>query len=734
MSEELNFDQIYAEAESAMAGKEPIKLFRRAYKGAITAVSYAEILLTQAIRKHGKGQKIGYPNTAYFVPVIRCWWGDECTTLGDLLPVLNRARNQINEALTFEQYRTNGMSTWVAADIIEVVQYIGYDENNKRFPEPWTGFIGDPVVRSYGIKMVDWTIPGEAVIVGRAKDGKAAAKIVADLMSKGMMIFLCDEIIEQLLEENVKLGLDYIAYPLGNFTQVVHAANYALRAGIMFGGIKPGLTDEQRDYQRRRILAFILYLGEHDMVKDAACAGAIYTGFPVITDQELPEDEQIPDWYISCTDYDKLIQTALEVRGVKLTNIEIDIPINHGPAFEGETIRKGDMFLEMGGGRTPSFELVRMADDTIEDGKIEVIGPDIDSLPAEGGRLPIGIVVDIYGRKMQPDFEPVLERRIHYGINYGEGLWHVAQRDLNWMRVSKDAVAKGFKMRHLADLLYAKFKAEFSSIVDRVQITLYTDEQKVIEMREVAREAYKKRDARLRELTDEGVEEFYSCTLCQSFAPTHVCVVAPERVGLCGAVSWLDAKAAYEIDPHGANQPILKGECLDEVKGQWKAFNEFIYQGSQRNVEAVNFYTIMDSPMTSCGCFEVIMTMVPEANGMMVVNREHSGMTPCGMNFSTLAGTCGGGAQMPGFMGIGKAYFGSRKFIKADGGLGRLVWMPKALKESLREILTERAIEDGLGEDFVDKIADETVGVTGDEILSFLEEKGHPALTMDPLM
>ncbi|MDT3699452.1 MAG: CO dehydrogenase/CO-methylating acetyl-CoA synthase complex subunit beta, partial [Thermincola sp.] len=104
------------------------------------------------------------------------------------------------------------------------------------------------------------------------------------------------------------------------------------------------------------------------------------------------------------------------------------------------------------------------------------------------------------------------------------------------------------------------------------------------------------------------------------------------------------------------------------------------------------------------------------------------------MNFSTLAGTCGGGAQIPGFMGIGKAYFGSRKFIKADGGLARLVWMPKSLKEALRTTLEERAEEEGLGRDFVDKIADETVGVSGDEILPFLEEKGHPALTMDPMM
>jgi acetyl-CoA synthase len=456
-------------------------------------------------------------------------------------------------------------------------------------------------------------------------------------------------------------------------------------------------------------------------------------GFPVITDQELPEDKQIKDWFISEPDYDKIVQTCLEVRGIKITAVDIDVPITVGPAFEGESIRKKDMYVEFGGSKTPGFELVRMGDDTIEDGKIELVGPDCDTV-AEGGRMPIGIVVDVYGRKMQEDFEPVLERRIHYFTNYGEGLWHVAQRDINWMRISKDAYAKGFRLKHIGEILYAKFKSEFSSIVDRIAVTIYTDEQKVLEMRDVAREFYKKRDDRLKELRDEKVDTFYSCTLCQSFAPTHVCVIAPERVGLCGAVSWLDAKAAFEINPHGANQPIPKEGVLDQTKGQWQSFNDFCFNNSQRNIEFVNFYTIMEYPMTSCGCFECILAMVPECNGFMVVNREHGGMTPSGMTFSTLAGTIGGGAQMPGFMGIGKSYLSSPKFVPADGGLGRLVWMPKALKEELRAGLEEAAENAGLGKDFVDKIADETVGASGEEIMSFLEEKGHPALTMDPLM
>ncbi|HCW51171.1 MAG TPA: CO dehydrogenase/CO-methylating acetyl-CoA synthase complex subunit beta [Clostridiales bacterium] len=704
-------------------------LFQKAYNGAIIATSYAEILLNKAIREFGPDAEIKYPDTAYYLPVITALSGEKVTKLGELPPILNRMRAQIREALTFENARLCGEATLYAAEIIEAIHYLEKDEPKV---EPWTGFLSDPVVRRYGIKLVDWTIPGQAVLLGRARSSKDAAKIVEELMGAGMMIFASDEIVEQLLEEDVKLGIDYIAFPLGNFTQVIHAVNFALRAGMAFGGIAPGLREHHRDYQRRRVLAFVLQLGEIDDVKVAAHFGAIFLGFPVICDTEL--DEEIKDWYVSHTDYDDLVKFCMELRGIKLTSVKIDIPLNFGPAFEGETIRKADVAYEMGGGKTPAFELVRTVGlEDIKDGHIEVIGPETDELP-EGSRVPLGIMVDIYGRKMQTDFESVLERRVHYFINYAEGLWHVAQRDMCWLRVSKEAAAKGFRFRHYGDILIAKFKSEFPAIVDRVQVTIITDKDKVEEMLEVARAKYRERDERMKGLTDDKVEEFYTCTLCQSFAPNHVCIITPERVGLCGAVTWLDAKASYEITPTGPNQPIVKGPAIDDVKGMWESVNKVVQKESRGNVGEVNIYTFMDKPMTSCGCFEAIMAIFPEANGIMITTREHKGDTPCGMTFSTLAGMVGGGVQTPGFMGIGRSYIVSRRFIPADGGLARIVWMPKELKEFLGEDLRQRCEEAGLGRDFVDKIADETVGTTPDEVLPFLEEKGHPALTMDPLM
>ncbi|MCL6560003.1 MAG: CO dehydrogenase/CO-methylating acetyl-CoA synthase complex subunit beta [Firmicutes bacterium] len=734
MSGQINFDQVFKGA--VISGREPENLFQEVYLGAVAVVGQAQALLNQAIGQYGADHPVGYPDTAYYLPVVRCLSGEEIKNLGDCASFLNKARAQFKEDFRcFANSRLAGEAAWYAADIIEAVRYQQNTPENPLYAPPWTGFLGDSVVRRYGIKMVDWTIPGEVLIIGRARDGRELARSVSRLMEMGFMLFLCGGVVEQLLEEGVKLGVDVIAYPLGSSTQFVHFANYLLRVGMMFGGIPAGQREAQRDYQRRRMRAFVLYLGEHDMVKTAACMGAINIGIPVIADQPLPEDKRIKDWFVTEPDLNRAIQVGLELREIKLTGIKIDVPIAIDPVFEGESIRKKDLHVEFGGGRTPAFELVRMVGaEGVTDGRVELIGPDIDTVEA-GGAIPLGIVVDVYGRKMQEDFEPVLERRIHHFLNYGEGLWHMAQRDTMWVRISKEAFARGFRLRHMGNILVAKMKSEFAAIVDRLQVTISTAEQQVLKMRELARGYYNRRDDRLRKLQDETTDTFYSCTLCQSFVPTHVCIVSPERVGQCGAVSWLDARAAYEINPRGVNQPVPKEGAIDVVEGQWESINKFIYNNSQRSIERVNLYTVMEYPMTSSGCFECILTVVPECNGFLVVDREHAGMTPSGMTFSAMTSTIGSGAQVPGFMGIARSYLTSRKFIPADGGLGRLVWMPRSLKEQLRPMLEEAAEQHwGLGRGFVDKIADETIGVTGEEILPFLKEKGHPALTMNPLM
>jgi acetyl-CoA decarbonylase/synthase complex subunit beta/acetyl-CoA synthase len=403
------------------------------------------------------------------------------------------------------------------------------------------------------------------------------------------------------------------------------------------------------------------------------------------------------------------------------------------PAFEGKSIRKEEMYVEFGGGRSPAFELLHMSSaDSVKDGQVTVIGPEIDRMK-EGSAYPLAIIVKVAGKMMKKDYEPVLERRIHNFVNYGEGSWHVAQRDIIWVRISKEVVAKGVKIEHLGKLLSSKFRMDFPQLLDAVSVTLITDEAKVLEAKKDAERVYEERDARIKGMRDSEVNTYYSCTLCQTFAPNHVCVITPERPALCGAISWLDGKIAYEISPSGANQPIEKGAVINTMNGEFDGVNKFVKKASHGEVDRCSLYSVMEYPMTCCGCFECIALMLPEVNGIMIVNREFKGITPSGMTFSTLAGTIGGGAQTPGFAGISKNYILSDRFLQGEGGIERLVWMPSPLKEELKTRLVKKLIDQNKS-DLFEKIADETRVTTIEELINYLERVKHPALTMKPLV
>ncbi len=200
-----------------------------------------------------------------------------------------------------------------------------------------------------------------------------------------------------------------------------------------------------------------------------------------------------------------------------------------------------------------------------------------------------------------------------------------------------------------------------------------------------------------------------------------------------GRSDWLDGKIAYEMSPAGANQPVEKGALINAQNGEFEGVNRFVKKASHGEIERCSLYSVMEFPMTCCGCFEAIALMLPEVNGIMVVNREYKGMTPSGMTFSTLAGTIGGGAQTPGFAGISKNYILSDRFLQGEGGIERLVWMPSQLKEELKPRLISLMAAKG-HPDLFDKIADETTAETIEDLTAFLERVGHPALTMKPLM
>jgi acetyl-CoA synthase len=633
-----------------------------------------------------------------------------------------------------------GIATLWAEEIIEAIKYL---DGPPPVDDIWVGAATDVIIRERGIEFVDGTAPGFAACVGACKDSKTAVKIARELQEKNIYVFMSAStngatMAEQLKEEGVELGWDTRLVPFGkDISATIYSLGFAARAALSFGGVQPGDYRRMLLYNKNRVFAFVLALGKVDEEKYANAAGAINYGFPTIADTDIPEI--LPrgvctyEHVVSNVPDDEIVSRAIEIRGLKITVDKVDVPVAFGPAFEGERVRKENTYIEFGGNKSDAVEFLRMAESSeVEDGKIEVIGPEVDKVK-EGGVLPLGIEVLVYGRKMQEDFEPVMERQIHYFLNYATGIFHMGQRDIAWVRFSKEAVKSGFKIKHLGTILHAKMHTDFGNIMDKIQINIYTNQKDVEELKKRAKEVFRARDERLQNLTDESVDTFYSCTLCQSFAPNHVCAVSPERPGLCGAYNWLDCKAAYEINPTGPNQPIKKGETLDANLGVWKGVNDFVYKASNQNLESFSAYSMIINPMTSCGCFEVIATILPSINGIMAVNREYSGMTPSGMKFSTMAGMVGGGIQTPGFIGISKYFIASKKFIKADGGLKRLVWMPKILKEEIGELLEARAKEIGI-DDFLNKVATEEDAETEEQVQEWIKKVNHPVLEMEPMM
>jgi acetyl-CoA synthase len=708
-----------------------MNLFQTIFMGSRQALEAAEGLVKKAMEEKGIDHKVSFPDTAYSLPVIYAATGKKITNVGELQGALDIVKSLIVEEEILDKALNAGLATAVAAEIIEAAKYVLLD---APYSEPCVGFISDPIIRSLGVPLVTGDIPGVAVVLGECPNAEIAAKVIKDYQSKGLLTFLVGKVIEQAQEANVKMGLDLRVVPLGyDVTSVIHVVTVAIRAALIFGAIKPGNLAELLQYTSERVPAFVNAFGPLSELVVSAGAGAIALGFPVITDQSVTE---VPTLLLTQKDYDKVVKTSLEARKIKIKITEIPIPVAFAAAFEGERIRKKDMFVEFGGGKTEGWELVMSSEPSeVEDHKIKIIGEDIDAITNPPGRMALGVLVKVTGANMQKDFEPVLERRLHYFLNYIEGVMHVGQRNLTWVRIGKEAFEKGFRLKHFGEVIYAKMLDEFGSVVDKCEVTIITDAEKGLEYKEkLAMPRFTERDERLTSLVDENVDTFYTCNLCQSFAPAHICIVTPERLGLCGAVSWLDAKATLELNPTGPCQRVSKEGVIDENYGIWETVNEAVSKGSQGAVNEVTLYSILNSPMTSCGCFECITGIMPEANGVVIVNREYSSITPLGMIFGELASMTGGGVQTPGFMGHGRSFIPSKKFMKAEGGIDRIVWMPKELKDFVADKLNKTAKELYDIDNFADMICDETISTESEGVLAFLEEKGHPALGLDPIM
>jgi acetyl-CoA synthase len=345
-----------------------------AIQGAYNIVSKTEGAYKRALETYGGAQKLEFPNTAYFLPIIYSLTGIKVTDMDSARRPLEFARSLLPPHVKnvcnlpyLGPLLDAGMAALFAEEISEAIRYLeDPDFYQPEIEDPdvengkiWLGAADDAIMRKRGVEFVDGTAPGFAAVVGAAPDSATAKMIAEDYQKKSIYVFMCANqggttFAEQLIEQNVQIGWNTRLVPFGpDISAAVFALGFANRAGMSFGGINPGDYKKMLAYQKNRVFAFVNALGEVNAEWAANAAGCVNWGFPTIADTDIPEI--LPtgvctyEHVVANVGHEEMTQKSIEIRGLKVTISEIDIPLAYGPAFEGERVRKDDLYPGDGG-------------------------------------------------------------------------------------------------------------------------------------------------------------------------------------------------------------------------------------------------------------------------------------------------------------------------------------------------------------------------------------------------
>ncbi|HKM13873.1 MAG TPA: hypothetical protein VJY42_03035 [Candidatus Methanomethylophilaceae archaeon] len=629
--------------------------------------------------------------TEYELPTIYSWTGRTSIKSSEVSDIFSKKQFiGIDGALQI------GIESSMAFDIISSLSDI------EIVPDSW--------IDEIGTSLIDGTIPGIALFIGEPNERSLSE--IKECTSKGLIVVLSGDYFD------LKVDCDVLRL---NGIQAMGFNGIITRTAIRYGNIEPGCKLSLAKYLKKRPKVITIHTGRLTVLDVAVIFSAAAVGAYTVSDSIFPAIPRFSD-----TVTKNMSSTAMCERGITFKQ---DAGIRSGSVFENEHIRKADTFIEFGGSKdTISYEIVR-AYEGIEDGRIFVEGKDIPYL--ERGDYPLSIEVKVSGL-VELVMEQAIERRIHFAISGIEGVWHSGQRDTSWIRVSNKAVENGITFKDIGDIIISNVKKNFGKVIDAVEILFSTVPSSVSSGLTKARSHYKVRDSKLVNITDNDVDTFFTCTICQTYAPGHICVITPERPSVCGSVTWLDAKVGSEINPGGHQRPFFKGELINADKGEWSGTNEIMNATSLGSIQRVHIHSVTDWPMTTCSCMEVAVAVSEDRRSILLIDRSDAGNNPSGYSFSEISAIVGRGSQRPGYMGIGKHYILSNSFLKGDGGLSRVSWISTRLKSVLGESL-KRACHDVGGPDLYDKIADEIVVEDSKSLNLWILEKKHPSLDMEPL-
>ncbi|MCL1802551.1 MAG: hypothetical protein FWG30_02745 [Eubacteriaceae bacterium] len=675
-------------------------------------LSQAQEALGNAAEKHGFEARLPY--TLQLMHALR---GISVLDLSDL----QKALYEKPEIMPAEGALGSAFNEGLYALLwLESLQALEHMDDAEAFS---LNYMPDADIRDLAVPLARGDVPAIALIIGQTKDDKAFEGLVRKYQESGAVVFLAGSAAGQAKNCSIKGGKEYRVFSFASCSQAFAAI---LRFAEIFSESSGGSISSLFSFSKSSLPVFLNILGEVSGIAAACAASCMALGFPAIAEAGLGS-AYVPTAYESSNGIGKMADISFRLRGIEAVERESFAANAYSPSFQNEAVMPGELHAQLGWPENSGFLLFFSRSDWPGNSQVETKGYGL----IDGSSL--SILVECHGPNIEHEFELFAEKQLSIWINRIEGVSLSMNFGSATLRISKAAYDKGFTDESLGQSIYSQVIKEYGDIVSKCRVTIIT-EQSLSENIEanVAAPLTKIRSERLSELTDENVKLFYACTACRKYQSSHFCAITPEKPGICGAVDYYSAYSEHALSK--GNSPsimaIAKGEASDALLGRYAEVDATLEKGYKN----VAIYSLMQDPMPSIGAFECISAVEPSTSGVLAVPKDYSGATPMGLRFSELAFMASAAKQAPGAMGHSKSYIASKKYLQPEGGIIRVVWMPKSLKDEYRDEINLRAKELTGIEDFAEMICDESIGVTLEELKRHLQDTKHPVSTMPILV
>ncbi|NLW71212.1 MAG: hypothetical protein GX061_09055 [Eubacteriaceae bacterium] len=721
------------------------------YSGADACMELTREAFLSAAEKYGEDYPLANPETVYSLPFTYAATGLRIKKLSDMIFAM-----EIMESLS--ENRTNsaralnaGIACAMGGEMMNAIKSLSHEVTSTE------GFISDSYLRSIGYELSykdssQRDIPGFAFILGNPENPKKAQSVIREYRKRGLVCFVGGKAAESLGAQNIPLG-GRVHYIGGEISSCINGLSALARIALMYGNVAPGDIIALIDYIKNTVPAFANIFGPVESMDIACCASLAVMGMACVFDSPLGE-AQIADVMESAEETSPMIARSLELTGLP-SEYDKNLPI--GVEYSSSHKNEPD-FDSIAYTVDPSLKntckIALIRDEAlVEDNKIELIGA--QGLSREENpsakNVSLCIFAEISGEGLDEDIEWVIESRIPDWLDAIEGVSSSEKKGELKLTVSEKAVKGGFEPKHIGEVILFMIKREFGNIA-KAQMTLIFDEQKVDEIK---RKVISVRQAELKEklskINDLNCGVFYVCSLCRAYCPRHVCIITPERPSLCGRIDYMRAKAMYAADKNSAIRPIDSSVCTNAESGSYPEVNSVLKQALGEEYDQTSLYSLTDKPVSGFAGAQCVVAKLPSGMGVIIADRDYKGPTPYGylteetpgektdgennegeektvgtMSYIELAAFSDEGKPRPGFISASKQFITSDKFMKKEGGIKRVLWMPKALKDELKDEINAAADD----VNFYHRIFDETKFTTEAEMLEKAEEQNHPGVMM----